>query len=135
MKITDIRQKTTDELRKEIDKIHVEHYNLRFRRVTDVIENPQALRELRRDLARIHTVIREREMGAAAAAVPAPAKAATAPVAAPAPAVAAPAKKHAPAKAAKKPVKRATTKEKAAKKAAKKATKKVSKAGAGKKEK
>lgn len=75
MKISDIRQKPTDELRAEVRKIHEEHFNLRFRRVTDVIENPGQLRELRRDLARIHTVIRERaaqEKPAAPAAKPAP---------------------------------------------------------------
>ncbi|MEK7469442.1 MAG: 50S ribosomal protein L29 [Planctomycetota bacterium] len=62
MKIAEIRQKSTDELKTQIKKIYEEHFSLRFRRVTDVIENPQALRELRRDLARIHTVVRQREM-------------------------------------------------------------------------
>lgn len=80
MKIAEIRQKSTDDLKSQIKKIHEEHFNLRFRRVTDVIENPQALRELRRELARIHTVIRERQMeeakkAPAAAKAAAPAKA------------------------------------------------------------
>lgn len=82
MKIAEIRQKSTDDLKSQIKKIHEEHFNLRFRRVTDVIENPQALRELRRELARIHTVIRERQLdeakkspAAAKAAAPAPAPA------------------------------------------------------------
>lgn len=62
MKIAEVRQKSNDELKTEVKKIHEEHFNLRFRRVTDVIENPQALRDLRRTLARIQTVLRQREM-------------------------------------------------------------------------
>jgi large subunit ribosomal protein L29 len=78
MKISDVRQKTNDDLRTQVKKIHDEHYNLRFRRVTDVIENPRQLRELRKDLARIHTVIRERELESAAKTPAAPAAAAPA---------------------------------------------------------
>jgi large subunit ribosomal protein L29 len=74
VKIAEIRQKSTDELKAQVKKIHEEHFNLRFRRVTDVIENPQALRELRRDLARIHTVVRQRAMDDAKKS-PVPAKA------------------------------------------------------------
>jgi len=72
VKISEFRQKATDELRTQVKKIHEEHFNLRFRRVTDVIENPGQLRELRRDLARIHTVIRERELADARKAAAAP---------------------------------------------------------------
>ena len=90
MKIAEIRQKSTDELKTQVKKIYEEHFNLRFRRVTDVIENPQALRELRRELARIHTVVRQREMEEA---TKAPAKAAV-PTRAPEP-VKAPAKAEA----------------------------------------
>ncbi|KAF0240402.1 MAG: large subunit ribosomal protein [Planctomycetota bacterium] len=116
MKIAEIRQKSTDELKTQVKKIYEEHFNLRFRRVTDVIENPQALRELRRELARIHTVVRQREMeeaikAPAKPAVPAPtnepvkasAKAeAKAPVKAPARAPAKAKEKKVVAKAAKK---------------------------------
>ena len=102
MKIAEVRQKNTDELRAQVKKIHEEHFNLRFRRVTDVIEHPGALRELRRDLAKIHTVIREREIAEGKKApVAAPAKAAV-PAPAKAEAKAGPKAKPAPAKAAKK---------------------------------
>jgi large subunit ribosomal protein L29 len=114
MKIAEIRQKSNDELKTEVKKIHEEHFNLRFRRVTDVIENPQALRDLRRDLARIQTVLRQREMEEAKKA---PAKAAAAP--APAKAAAAPAK-EAPAKAKEAPAKAAKASAKPAKAPAKK---------------
>ncbi len=105
MKIAEIRQKSTDELKAQVKKIHEEHFNLRFRRVTDVIENPQALRELRRDLARIHTVVRQREMDEAKKS-PAPAKAAE--------------KAPAPVKAAEKAPAKAEGKKKAAAKGEKK---------------
>jgi large subunit ribosomal protein L29 len=96
VKIAEIRQKSTDELKTQVKKIYEEHFSLRFRRVTDVIENPQALRELRRELARIHTVVRQREMEEAKKA---PAKAA-------APVAKAPEPAKEPAKAAvKKPAK------------------------------
>lgn len=95
MKISEVRQKTNDDLKVQVKKIHDEHFNLRFRRVTDVIENPRQLRELRKDLARIHTVIREREVETASKA---PAVKAAAPAAPPAAVKAAPAaKKAAPA--------------------------------------
>lgn len=112
MKIAEIRQKSTDDLRTQVKKIHEEHFNLRFRRVTDVIENPQALRELRRELARIHTVIRERQIEEAKKS-PAAGKAAPAP----APAKAVAKKEKAPAKAgAAKPVKKKSAKSGEAKK-------------------
>jgi large subunit ribosomal protein L29 len=76
MKISDIRQKATEDLRAEIKKLRGEHYSLRFRRVTDVIEHPGALRELRRDLAKIYTVIREREIEEGKKSPPAKAEAA-----------------------------------------------------------
>jgi large subunit ribosomal protein L29 len=108
VKIAEIRQKSTDELKTQVKKIYEEHFSLRFRRVTDVIENPQALRELRRELARIHTVVRQREMEEAKkspAKAAAPAKAAEpAKEPAKAPEKKAAAKKPAKAKAEKKKV-------------------------------
>lgn len=104
MKIAEVRQKSNDELKAEVKKIHEEHFNLRFRRVTDVIENPQALRDLRRDLARIQTILRQREMEEAKKA---PAKVVAAPKPAEAPAKEAPVKaKAAKAKPAKAPAKK-----------------------------
>lgn len=132
MKIGEIRAKSIEELRTQVSKIREEHYSLRFRRVTDVIENPRQLRELRKDLARIETVIRERELGlpqaGAEAKAPAPKAAAPAPAAAPAKAkeAAKPKAKGHVSRSARKPVK--ATRAKAAKKPAGKAAPKAAKA-------
>ncbi len=63
MKIAEIRKLSEADLRAKIDEIKKEHFNLRFRKVTDVIENPGQPRELRRDIAKIKTILREREQG------------------------------------------------------------------------
>lgn len=63
MKIADIRKLSQADLQTKIEESKKELFNLRFRRVTDVIENPRLPRELRRDIAKIRTVLRERELG------------------------------------------------------------------------
>jgi len=54
-----------DELRKELDNLVKGLFNLRFRKVTDVVENPAAFKQHRREIARIKTVLRARELKAA----------------------------------------------------------------------
>lgn len=54
-----------DELRKELDGLVKGLFNLRFRKVTDVVENPAEFRKHRREIARIKTVLRARELKAA----------------------------------------------------------------------
>ena len=63
MKIVDLRKLSQADLQAKIEDSKKELFNLRFRRVTDVIENPRLPRELRRDIARVKTVLRERELG------------------------------------------------------------------------
>lgn len=58
------REMPDDELRKELDELVKGLFNLRFRKVTDVVENPAAFRQHRREIARIKTVLRERELKA-----------------------------------------------------------------------
>lgn len=58
----DLRDKTTEELQKELDTLVEGLFRLRFRKVTDVVENPAEFRKSRRDIARIKTVLREREL-------------------------------------------------------------------------
>ncbi|MEK7449753.1 MAG: 50S ribosomal protein L29 [Planctomycetota bacterium] len=60
MKLKDIRTKTKEELQKEISKFKEELFKLRFRKVTDVVENPSLIRAIRKDIARMKTVINER---------------------------------------------------------------------------
>ncbi len=54
-----------EELRKELDNLVKGLFNLRFRKVTDVVENPAEFKKHRRDIARIKTILRDREIKAA----------------------------------------------------------------------
>lgn len=60
MKTKDLRPMTEEELHKELDTLTKGLFNLRFRKVTDVVENPASFKEHRRDIARIKTLLRER---------------------------------------------------------------------------
>lgn len=62
MKAKDFREMTPDDLKKEIDTIHKSLFDLRFKKVTDVVENPAEFKRLRRDLARAKTILREKEL-------------------------------------------------------------------------
>lgn len=57
MKISDIRTKTADELADELEKLKKEQFNLRFQKATGQLENTARVRQVRRDIARIQTVI------------------------------------------------------------------------------
>ena len=62
MKPADIRDLTTDEVQARIDQLQEELFRLRFRSATQELENPMLLRTLRKDIARLKTVLREREL-------------------------------------------------------------------------
>jgi large subunit ribosomal protein L29 len=62
MKAADIRDLTTDEITARIDQLQEELFRLRFRSATMELENPMLLRTLRRDVARLQTVLRERQL-------------------------------------------------------------------------
>ncbi len=66
MKAEDIRELTSDEIRTRIEQLQEELFRLRFRAATMELENPMLLRNLRRDVARLKTVLRERELAAEA---------------------------------------------------------------------
>ncbi len=60
MDIADIRAKTMDELRDELIALKKEQFNLRFQRATQQMESTARVRQVRRDVARIKTVMREK---------------------------------------------------------------------------
>jgi large subunit ribosomal protein L29 len=62
MKPADVRDLTTDEVTARIEQLQEELFRLRFRRATMELENPMLLRTIRRDIARLKTVLREREL-------------------------------------------------------------------------
>jgi large subunit ribosomal protein L29 len=59
----EIRQRADDDLRREIAAVEKEIWNLRFRRGSEKAGDPSRIRHLRRDAARMLTVLRERELG------------------------------------------------------------------------
>ena len=60
MKTTDARAKTDDELTGELDVLGKEIFNLRFQRANGQLENTARVRQGRRDIARIKTLLGER---------------------------------------------------------------------------
>ncbi len=70
MKTEDVRAKTSDELVDTLRDLKKEQFNLRFQRATGQLENTARTRVIRRDIARIKTVLgqRRRETAATAAA-------------------------------------------------------------------
>ncbi|MBA4158097.1 MAG: 50S ribosomal protein L29 [Gemmatimonadetes bacterium] len=59
-----LRELSTEEVQARIESNEREIFNLRFRSATMELENPMQLRHLRRDIARMKTVLRERELAA-----------------------------------------------------------------------
>ncbi len=62
MELNKIREMTDLELNAELDKMKQELFNLRFQHVTGQLENPVKMRELKRDIARVKTIMREKEL-------------------------------------------------------------------------
>jgi large subunit ribosomal protein L29 len=61
--MSEIRNRETGDLRQEAEDKIREVFNLRFQKATEKAENPERIRALRKEIARIKTVLREREMG------------------------------------------------------------------------
>jgi large subunit ribosomal protein L29 len=57
-----LRELTTEEIQARIEEAEREIFRLRFRSATQELDNPMLLRHLRRDIARMKTVLREREL-------------------------------------------------------------------------
>jgi len=62
VKAKNLRDLTQEELGNKIIELKEELFNLRFQLATGQLENPMRLREVRKTIARTHTVIREREL-------------------------------------------------------------------------
>ena len=62
MKNSEIRELTNEEIIKKIDEYKEELFNLRFSQATGNLEKPSRIKELRKLVARIKTIIREREL-------------------------------------------------------------------------
>jgi large subunit ribosomal protein L29 len=63
MKAADARAMTVDQLDDEVLKLKKEQFNLRFQRATGQLENTSRVREVRRDIARMMTVAKQKRTG------------------------------------------------------------------------
>lgn len=64
-KARELRELPTEQLEGKLAELREERFRLRFRTATEAIDNPIRLRTLRREIARILTLLRERQAGAA----------------------------------------------------------------------
>ncbi len=66
MNVADLRDKTPDQLREELVNLKKEQFNLRFQQASSQLENSARIRQVRRDTARVLTVLNEKAAAAAA---------------------------------------------------------------------
>ena len=62
MELNKMREMTDAELAAELEKMKKELFNLRFQHVTGQLENPVQMREVRKNIARVKTIMREKEL-------------------------------------------------------------------------
>ena len=62
MKIKEIREQTKEELEAKLLEIKKSLFNLKFQKATGQLENPVKIRNLRKDIARIETLLKEKEL-------------------------------------------------------------------------
>ena len=62
MKASELTEMSVDDLKSKLAELTEERFRLRFRSATEALENPMRFRALRRDIARIHTMLRAREL-------------------------------------------------------------------------
>jgi large subunit ribosomal protein L29 len=67
VKASELNDKTPDQLRDELVNLKKEAFNLRFQQATGQLENPARLRSVKRDVARVHTVLNQKAAAAASA--------------------------------------------------------------------
>ncbi len=62
MKANEIRKMSSEDLNKKVIELKNELFNLRFRLATGQLDNPSSIKSVKRDIARVKTIIREREL-------------------------------------------------------------------------
>ncbi len=67
MKVIDVRARTADELSELLEDLQKAAFNLRFQRASGQLENTAEIRQVRRDIARIKTILGEKSRAAAGA--------------------------------------------------------------------
>ena len=66
MKTKELHELTVDELNIKLKELSEELFNLRFRHAIGQLENPASLNACKKDIAKVKTILRERELGAKA---------------------------------------------------------------------
>lgn len=64
MKARELRELSEEELAKRLRDLKEELFNLRFQAATGQLDNPMRIRQVRREIARVQTIQRERELAA-----------------------------------------------------------------------
>jgi len=62
VKVDEIRDLTDEELNRKLGDLKEELFNLRFQMATGQLDNPMRMKHVKKDIARVKTVIREREL-------------------------------------------------------------------------
>lgn len=62
MKANEIRKMSSEDLNKKVIELKNELFNLRFRLATGQLDNPSSIKSVKRDIVRVKTIIREREL-------------------------------------------------------------------------
>ena len=63
MRAEEIRELSVDEIKSRVAELEEERFRLRFRSATETLENPLRLRTIRKDIARLKTVLTEKQQG------------------------------------------------------------------------
>lgn len=63
MKASELREQSVEELKGRIDDLEEEAFNLRFQNTLGQLSNPMRMRDVRRDIARVRTLLQENEQG------------------------------------------------------------------------
>jgi len=64
VKASKVREFTTEELNSKLNDLKNELFNLRFQLATGQLENPMKIKAVKKDIARVKTVLRQRELNA-----------------------------------------------------------------------
>lgn len=62
MRASELREMTTQELDLKLNEFKAELFNLRFQLATGQLDNPMRIKAVRKDIARLKTIVREREL-------------------------------------------------------------------------
>jgi large subunit ribosomal protein L29 len=63
VKVKEIKEMSQDELRKALDDSKDELFKLKFQLATGQLDNPMRIKEVKKDIARVKTIIRQKELG------------------------------------------------------------------------